>query len=129
MTAERVSVEGVVTRHDSECSDILWWSVDSKEHGEVSDSVLEDFEGQRVRWTIELLDDEERASLETQLVDRLREWFRSAIPTVRKFGVAELTLRLKNEQGDDDGTLYLDCDVEEKNYTDLSGRVPGEKFG
>ena len=129
MTTDKgVSVEGIVVRHDEECGMNLWWSVESAEHGDVSDAVLEDFEGKRVRWTVELLDDNGKPSLEEQVVERFREWFRRSIPVVRKFGMAELKLRLKNEQGDEDGVLYLDCDLEETNYLDISGRVPGEKF-
>lgn len=68
--------------------------------------------------------------LEEKLVERVREWFRRSASDLADGAteVGELTIHLRNPCGDDDGTLYLECDLVEKSATSLEGRANGIDF-
>lgn len=65
--------------------------------------------------------------VEEKIVAVVREWFWRMMDEKDRFDRA-ITLRLSENQGDEDGTLWLDCDVTESMRAEVSGRVPGRKF-
>jgi hypothetical protein len=68
------------------------------------------------------------------LAEKLRgyitEWLaRSALRIRDEMCVAAITIRVEQPQGDDDGTLYLDCTIDETVTTDRTGgRITGQRF-
>lgn len=113
MSQERVTVEGVVVRHDDECGDTIWWSVDSEADGCASDAMLEDFEGQRVRWIIEPLDGAKPPSIEEQIVAKVREWFRRQSVVVADGGHASFSIAMRQTSTRDDTPRMLNVVTEE----------------
>ena len=125
-----ITVEGIVVKHDGPEDAVAWWAVHSEEAGVCSDAMLEAFHGERVRWTIESVDEDGKSSLEDQLVTRLREWFRREAPRIKdERHDAQFSVVINFPQGDEDGTLYLDARITETNvHEEIGGRVPGVKF-
>lgn len=74
----------------------------------------------------------EPPSLEDQLVARLRRFVAESAARLNTLGPGphrtELVIHLLQPGGDDDGTLCLEAQVEERTHEDFEGRVPGVGF-
>lgn len=65
--------------------------------------------------------------VEDEIVQYVREWFRRVVKGTKHVwpGERELTIRLGGNEGDEDGTLYITADFEEKSRHGVEGRVSG----
>jgi len=134
MADDKRAFEGVAQLHNNG-STTPWWKLRGPDGGVSCDG---DWfrglkEGDIVRLTVErvpdaVTDEEEPEPLEEQLVARLREWFKRTAPLTKEWRTPQITFRLDEPQGDDDGALYLDASVEETAHEALEGRVPGERL-
>lgn len=69
--------------------------------------------------------------LEEQIVARVRDWFKRAVPRANDWRnrVETIEIGLHNPGGTDDGTLYLEASVDETSTPhNLEGPVPGVRF-
>lgn len=69
----------------------------------------------------------EEQTLEDQIIARVLVWF-SKVSKERDPQGKTITIGLGFRQSDEDGTLWLEAEVEEHIHENLEGRVPGEKL-